>query len=424
MQKKIIALAVAGLVSGAAFAQSNVTIYGVADVGVAQSKAANGSQFRVQSGQSAGSRLGFKGEEGLGNGLKAVWTMEMGLDMTTGQSTCHSMNDNGCGTSTGTTNNNNPQANPANATNNTTGTSVFQRQVFAGLSSATLGTVTIGRQYTADFYVKAKSDVFGLGYAGTANNAWAVSSAFLYDRLDRALQYQTPTWNGFQAMVQYSTGSQNNTDTSTTAGVVPENQGKQWGLNATYTGYGFDVGASYHKLNALAANNAVTAGLIANSAVLPATMTDTPDTNAWMIGGNYDFKVAKVYAGYAASKTTTHYTAASGGDTVTQKYGFWNLGVKVPFGAHSVFAQYSRINDKTSTNADANLWGLGYEYAMSKRTALYAGYAKMDNGNNATYSLGATATNNGLRMVNNDGTTTGLAGRNASEFNFGVRHSF
>ena len=78
MQKKIIALAVAGLVSGVAFAQSNVTIYGVADANYYYASGDNLSRTGVDSGGLNGSRIGFKGEEALGNGLKAIFTMEYG----------------------------------------------------------------------------------------------------------------------------------------------------------------------------------------------------------------------------------------------------------------------------------------------------------------------------------------------------------
>ncbi|MEW5887457.1 MAG: porin, partial [Pseudomonadota bacterium] len=72
MQKKLIVAAVAGaLAAPLAIAQSNVTIYGIADVGVEWGSSGNGTKFRVQSGQESGSRLGFKGSEDLGGGLKA-----------------------------------------------------------------------------------------------------------------------------------------------------------------------------------------------------------------------------------------------------------------------------------------------------------------------------------------------------------------
>ena len=83
MQKKIIALAVAALASSAAFAQSNVTVYGIADVGqafVKSSGAANGvNQGTVGRLDSNSSYLGFKGVEDLGNGLKALFQFETGF---------------------------------------------------------------------------------------------------------------------------------------------------------------------------------------------------------------------------------------------------------------------------------------------------------------------------------------------------------
>jgi predicted porin len=93
MQKKLIALAVASLASGAAFAQTNVTMYGIADAGYVYSqgdaslRSCGTNKFSgIQSGLLSGSRLGFKGEEALGNGLKAVFTLEysLGIDNNSG----------------------------------------------------------------------------------------------------------------------------------------------------------------------------------------------------------------------------------------------------------------------------------------------------------------------------------------------------
>jgi predicted porin len=88
MQKKLIALAVAGMASGFAAAQTNVTIYGVLDAGYLYSSGNPGPGIKgtntfsgVANGLTAGNRLGFKGEEALGNGLKAVFTLEYGLSI-------------------------------------------------------------------------------------------------------------------------------------------------------------------------------------------------------------------------------------------------------------------------------------------------------------------------------------------------------
>jgi len=82
MQKKLIALAVAALTSGAAFAQTNVTIYGNVDMGVMFRSGNNGavsangqSQYSLQSSSSL-SYIGFKGVEDLGNGTKALFDLQ------------------------------------------------------------------------------------------------------------------------------------------------------------------------------------------------------------------------------------------------------------------------------------------------------------------------------------------------------------
>jgi predicted porin len=74
MQKKLIALTIAGLVSAPVWAQSNVTVYGIVDMGYKylsdSSVPGVGGRHAIDSGQRSGSRLGFRGTEDLGNGLK------------------------------------------------------------------------------------------------------------------------------------------------------------------------------------------------------------------------------------------------------------------------------------------------------------------------------------------------------------------
>ncbi len=115
MQKKLIALAVAGLVSAPAFAQSNVTVYGVADAYMAFGSHDDNDLSAVNSGGLSGSRIGFRGTEDLGNGLKAVFTFEQGYNVDDG-----------------------------------TGLGGNSRQSFVGLSGG-FGTVSLGRQYAPGF---------------------------------------------------------------------------------------------------------------------------------------------------------------------------------------------------------------------------------------------------------------------------------
>ena len=132
MNKKIIALAVASLASGVAVAQTNVTMYGVLDnmYVYSQGKAGIGGGTNKFSGLNggggtAGNRLGFKGEEALGNGLKAVFTLEYGLHIDLNE---------GLGTS-----------------------GLNARQQFVGLSG-NWGTVALGRQYAPGFNATANND--------------------------------------------------------------------------------------------------------------------------------------------------------------------------------------------------------------------------------------------------------------------------
>ncbi|MBK5912737.1 porin, partial [Rhodocyclus purpureus] len=121
MQKKLIALAVAGLVSGGAFAQSNVGIYGIVDVGYMNENfdGADKATSKIDSGLLSTSRIGFTGEEALGNGLKAVFNLEYALAVDTNNTV-------------GTT------------TDNQGNTVTAARQQNVGLSHATYGTVLAG----------------------------------------------------------------------------------------------------------------------------------------------------------------------------------------------------------------------------------------------------------------------------------------
>jgi len=84
MQKKLIALAVAGLASSAAFAQSNVQIFGTLRPSydfVSAKDAAGNKISSLSTMNSNSSTIGFKGEEALGNGLKAIFSLEYNLDL-------------------------------------------------------------------------------------------------------------------------------------------------------------------------------------------------------------------------------------------------------------------------------------------------------------------------------------------------------
>lgn len=163
MKKTLIALSVLAA-SGAAMAQSSVTLYGIADLWVGKIK---GSSAEMGSGGVSTSRLGFKGSEDLGGGLSAIFTFEQKLDLTNGAT-------------------NNPSMTPPKQT--------FDRQANVGLTGG-FGTVKLGRNWNA------MDDVFGASNSGF-DSALAANAIWLngYNgAADAQLYYATPTFAGFSA---------------------------------------------------------------------------------------------------------------------------------------------------------------------------------------------------------------------------------
>ncbi|KAE8758242.1 MULTISPECIES: porin [Paraburkholderia] len=191
MNKQVFALAVSTALSATslavfslpAFAQTSVTLYGVLDEGINYTNnVGHGHVYELASGFAQGSRWGLKGAEELGGGLKAIFQLENGFDVSSGR-----LNQGG---------------------------RMFGRQAFVGLSSEPYGTLTFGRQYDSvvDFLAQT-----------TANGNWAGSLfSHPYDndntdnsfRLDNSVKYTSPSISGFQFGGVYSfsndTGFANN----------------------------------------------------------------------------------------------------------------------------------------------------------------------------------------------------------------------
>ena len=415
MQKKFIALAVAGLMSGAAFAQSNVTIYGLVDVGAELGNSGFGSKFRIQSGQSAGNRLGFKGEEALGNGLKASFQLETGFSVDTGMQTNNSSHISGTSVSTNAAN--------TGGTNGTvptsSGTSTFQRIAIVGLSGG-FGAVTVGRQYTPEFTVLTAVDPFSAGQAGS-NGVSVTGLAGYAQRLDNSVVYTSPNVSGFTGQLGYSSGNEHNMNGYTTTAVAASNivagssdrSGQAWVAGLTYANGPAYAGLAYHKVR----NSAATAGNIAAGA------TDIPDSASYLLAGSWDFKFMKLSATYASGRQDVAGLANSGSRTSDTRH--YSLGLVVPVSAAAkIQAVYGSRDDRLVTDLDFNYMSIGGEYMLSKRTNLYASYTKIMN-KDSTSGAGVTT---GAGVVANSALNTGLqlssTNYDPTALQFGLKHSF
>jgi predicted porin len=178
MQKKAIALAIAGLVSGAAFAQSNVTIYGLIDLGYTYSK----SDYKKFQGidpakHGGGNRLGFQGEEALGNGLKAIFKLEWGFSGDIGDG---------------------PGVNS-------------RRYSYVGLAG-NFGTLTLGRDDNVSNAYMGASAVMGInGYEPIGNFREKIGGGVLHGvRWENSIAYASPKFSGLDFRVIYSFGEKVN----------------------------------------------------------------------------------------------------------------------------------------------------------------------------------------------------------------------
>jgi len=349
MQKKIIALAVAALASSAAFAQSNVTVYGVVDAGVARMSATGlKSQTAVESGMLGGSRIGFKGVEDLGNGLKAVFVLEYAL----------AVDDN---TGVGTTD----QAGTFAGSN---WSSTVARQQFVGLTG-NFGTAVVGRLQTAGYdWACAYNPLAGsaLDTVGKLKAATLLSCGSA-GRANNALAYISPSFGGVTIAVNHAKVTEsralNNTPSDPLAlppvvGTPTQSDSNAYLVSATYANGPIGAGLVYSKINA------------------DATTLNNTNVVEIGLGGSYDFKVVKVFATYQTQKQSQLGANSEGSD---RKY---SLAVAAPVGAAgTVVGSYARNKLKNNIVADdsSSAWNVSYLHALSKRTTAYAGYTHVSN---------------------------------------------
>jgi predicted porin len=172
------------LVSTDAIAQSSVTIYGIIDQGlnyISNAQTIDGAGKRVgrtlystSSTVMAGNQLGFRGVEDLGQGYKAIFTLETGFDIGTGK-----LQEGG---------------------------TFFGRQAFVGLS-APYGTLTFGRQYDSvvDFLRPLSAAASGGGGTFTSHGNDIDNFADTY-RTNNAVKFTSTSYHGFVASGMYSFG--------------------------------------------------------------------------------------------------------------------------------------------------------------------------------------------------------------------------
>lgn len=344
MKKSLIALATSATFAVPVFAQSSVTLYGVVDEGFNYTNNVGGKHdYELQSGYAQGSRWGLKGAEDLGGGTKAIFQLENGFNLNNGR-----LGQGGL---------------------------LFGRQAYVGVSNATFGTVTFGRQYDSVVDYLAQT---------TANGNWAgylFSHPFDNDntdnsfRVNNTVKYASPDFAGLQFGGTYSfsnaTGFANN---------------RQFSLGAQYANGGLLVAAAYL--------NADNPGQSSGGAIT-STDADFVAERLRIFGGgiNYTFGPATVgfvytntnvknpsaNAGYLSSTETIQPITGplAGGKLNTLKYQNFELNGKYQItpaffvGAQYVYTLENYDATTGSVKPKIHSVGLMADYNLSKRTDLY-----------------------------------------------------
>ncbi len=395
-KRKLLLAAIAGALGApAAMAQtSNVQLYGRANLSFdnyGSSGATAGadvkSRYRVVD---SASRLGVRGTEDLGGGLRALFQIESGVNVDSGT---------GNGQSGG--------ANP------NTGL-LASRDSYVGVGGS-WGDVRFGRQsywwvngviiQTGANYVNTEVPFF----SGVALGRMVGPTA----RTSNTVQYNSPTAGGFNASVNYTPNSE-----SAAAGANAD--GRIWGATARYNGL-FRAQLDYAQ----------------NQAATPAA-GNRPEVSGVkvLVGWPYQpgAQVSVIWLrvknriGAAAAGTIPGPAAgfSAANDSLTQSG--WGLSWEHVFGNVQALAQYGRMGDVSGcgvangcANTSVSSYLLGVRYLASKRTSLYVTYNKVSNASNQTTDYVA----GGVSSAPNTGFVSGLAaGTDPRIIAAGIQHNF
>ena len=395
MKKTLIALA-AVAATGAAFAQSAVTLSGTFDLSVQNAKNDVATATTVAKNGMASSRVQLAGTEDLGGGMTANFICDTTLSPNAGVAY-------------------------ASATASATATTSFCDRIGLVGVQGGFGRVDLGGDYTPMFRVTGIADPFGTNGVGSWYNLGgfiargaSLTSAYIGSgtyvlgtgtgaslaspwytpsadsaasgaraneavssvnaaRANNTITYSSPVFNGVQAVAMYMVDGNSNINTTGKLGAGSS-------LRIRY-----DAGP----LTLAVGTQSIKHGI---------TTTTTANVGTNILAGSYDFGVAKATFGYQSQKLDS----LKATDTI--------LGLIVPMGANTIKASYSTKTVDTANNTGefgAQQFALGFAHALSKRTDVYAQYARVTNDANAQY-----------------GVLTPTAGESASAWQIGFRHAF
>ncbi|MDB5875454.1 MAG: porin [Ramlibacter sp.] len=357
---------VGACVPALAAAQSSVNLFGVVDIGLSRYSTQGGASVtKVISGGLQASRIGLRGTEDLGDGLRAGFWLEGDINA-----------DNGTG---GTTNANNQATGTATAVPGGQGLTFGRRSTVS--LAGNWGEVRLGRDYVPTFWNFAAFDPFMMFGVASASNLFfagtsgpSISTVRNSNSIGYLYNSASPIGgNGWYGQVQYALGENS-------SNAANPDDGRYLGFRGGYSRAGWNVAVASSKTRMLA---------------------------------NGDFRTSNAGVSWESRFATlmAQYTVSNSGIAGT-KYQTYLLGATIPVGLGYIPVSLMKTERNNVAGASGRQFAVGYVHNLSKRTALYATYARMQNSNGAAFTVGGSAP------------VPGLPNATSSGVDFGVRHSF
>src|SRR5450830_1819632 len=336
-------------------ASSSVVIYGITNTDkVANATTANptgtGARLSEDTAVAQGSRIGFKGVEDLGGGLRALFTLENGFNADTGEIA--------------------------------QGGLFFGRTAIVGLSGKG-GTIYLGRQKD---YIDDLAPYNGaLDFGSLVNNIHALNlDRTQGSRVNNSVRYNSPVMGGVTVSALYGFGEQ--------AGST--GAGQSFGIGSSYNNGPLSFGAAYFQ-NKLTATNTFTGS--SDSGIAPGATTGSiasTSLKTFLVGGSYKIGDVRLYGSFsqvkqplavAAGTAMSGFTAASGaaftfGGVNNSKVNLVDVGVNYNVTATTqLLANFvtTRSTFVGASDGKASQVSMGVDYFLSKRTDLYLFYANI-----------------------------------------------
>ena len=376
MNKKLLAVAIAGVLAAPATALAQVTISGIFKVGIDQIKMGNPNATRANASQMRvidnSSRILFNVTEDLGGGLAAIGQLDLRFapDQAGGA----------------------PTSNPIGSGN-----------TWVGLRSSSWGSITLGRHDL--HYGKQPDDIASKAGALTAAavslmdyaaaGATAIATA---SRTQNVVRWDSPSWGGFTITAAYTTSPFAATEGDMgPAAVAPASNQKGSGLNLNpaFTASNWQIGASFWDAKSEA--------------------TDASEQKGTVVYGYWRMGGWKIGAAVNTSEISTN-------AVVTSHRRAWTVPASFTTGAHNFYAHYTKADRDDAAGlagqeTGAKMMAFAYVYDLSKRTSVGATYAKIDNGLAARYNFFTSAS-----LGSADAAPT--AGEDPQTIQFTLRHAF